>query len=278
MSTGVENQDILLTGDSSALMGLRPLDMMVGNKLKVWNFGTLAWYGTEGHKLLVELFVHYRGTPKLVVYHVAWVPLTSGFFVDAYGSFTRLSKWIKSTVEADQDEFTPLPTMAYRHLVRSLAVSERTRWSLANQNRGIYGSDEEVRRDLLAARGALTEPKHERFPTADVRLDFAEGRKRALAEMFALSDEYGFDMILMLEPLPASADTPGTARSAAELEHAVRQIAAPYRRVRIFDPFVRFYPNELVATETHLTPEGAVKNTADLMRWFASISRKPTGL
>ena len=269
---GDDAQDILLMGDSSCLMGLRPLRVTDATGLQAWNFGTIGLYGALGHKKLLELYFERRGVPRIVVYHVAWDPLTSARWVKGTPALGRLTAWLKILSD---EQVQPVPTMRYRNSLRRRLVPEEKRWKLENTPRGDHPSDKEVRRLLRERRGALTELVR-KPPESDVlALDFDPEQKQALSELLALTETYDFDLVLALQPTATRFQSPKSALAAEQLGDELQSIADRFPRATLMKPLVRFYPDELCATETHLTEEGAQRNTDEVIEWLRSSDVLP---
>jgi hypothetical protein len=78
-------------------------------------------------------------------------------------------------------------------------------------------------------------------------------------------EAFGIPVLIVLQPLPAAAGTEATRASFAAAEARISAIASRHTNVRLLSPALRLYPNELCATLTHLTPEGAARNTAEIV-------------
>ncbi len=249
-------QDVLLLGDSSCLMGLRPKLIVQQTGRNAWNIGTLSWLQIEGHLELLKLYVEHHGPPRLVVYHVS--PYTLGF--KAPGDYlARL-----------RDHLDPqrpwLPSLAYRRTIRTGPLFELMKEDLLDTERGVFPSDAEVRRILRDRRGAMTERRTDTWlKPPSVQVTLPPYAVATLDELFHFAGERGFGLLVMICPMPEIARTPQNVASLDRLAADLRQIVGRSPHAELFDPAIRFYPDELCYSVEHVYEDGAIRNTEELI-------------
>lgn len=257
-------QDVLLLGDSSCLMGLRPKLIMRQTDLKAHNVGTLSWLQIEGHRELLQLFVENHGPPRLVVYHVS--PLTLGF--KSPGEYlARLRDYL------DPDPQRPwLPSLAYRRTIRNGPLFELIKEDLLGTPRGVFPSDAEVRQILRDRRGAMTERRTDAWSKApDVRVTLPPYAVTSLEELFRFAGDHRSQVLVMINPLPVIARTADNLASLDRLTTDLRRVVDRFPNAHLFDPAVRFYCDDLCFSVEHVYEAGARRNTQELVRWILDM-------
>ena len=78
----------------------------------------------------------------------------------------------------------------------------------------------------------------------------------------------------MFNPIHASYETENTIESFARVKEKIKEAAASYSNVYIEDEPVRFFPDHICGSVTHLYIEGATKNTKDLIPVMQDILKK----
>ena len=155
--------------------------------------------------------------------------------------------------------------------MRATLVSDSARAAFLAEPRGPYPSDDQVRALLGAHRGWLGTPETTAWRAPlDVELRPPSDRFDALRALFALGATRGFDLALVMEPLPEVARTPRTLAALAALDRDLRGLAASYPRVSFPLALGRWYPDALCATATHLTEAGARRDSAEVADWIAT--------
>ncbi|MCA8923950.1 MAG: hypothetical protein KDD82_19225 [Planctomycetes bacterium] len=261
-----EPQDVLLLGDSSCLMGLRPKTIEQATGLSAWNLGTLAFPGVGGHRRLYDAYRAKRGAPRFVIYHMS-----------LYLLLQEAPRFQLNASRAPE----PLPpqTPPSRQLRVSLARL-RNAWlrdRFLEVERGPYPSDLEVGAFLALSKGALEEPLRRpwggalRFGEAHVSADCRRGLDELLSEL----GRDACPALLVLNPIPEALATPENLETLRVLEAEVQQIAARHPLAEVYAPFGRTYPNGLLATLDHLTVEGAERESLEVAAWLRAQAERP---
>ncbi len=273
-----EPQDLLLLGDSSCLMGLKPEVFIEENSLETWNLGTVAWISTQGHAKVLEMYLERFAPPRLLVYHVTADQLVMSMKkLESKRLFKRFSRWI----EPDSSEFSFLPSLRYRletpRIMRVLfgLISRNKEDALLNKRRGAFPSDNDVRKILLAQRGFIAENRPYTWPGAPMSWSgrFSKDCEPGLRHILDLSERYDFDVLFVLNPYPVIARTETTANSLEKIKVELSRILKPYRRASLYSPFIRYYPLDLMARLQHVSAEGAADNSRDISRWIKENKR-----
>jgi hypothetical protein len=272
--------DVVFFGDSSCLMGVMPRVVEEETGLRCWNFGTLGWLSTEGHADLLQLFVDKHGPPRIAVYYVTTWPLTATHKdVETCGYLKRLREWLaEDTNEAGAEWLDRLPSSKMRLWLQTVVsrrfVRNRERERFLNSPRGGYPSDTVVHAMLKESHGFMAE-----VPTGKTEADWQEHVRTlpdlsqpklatdciaGLRRMFALADARGFDLIVRMNPMPEAFRSSEAEAAFACLEEDLQALAASHQRVRIVSPMLRYYPNRMHSTVTHLSEAGAQRNSEEL--------------
>jgi hypothetical protein len=272
--------DVVFFGDSSCLMGVMPRVVEEETALRCWNFGTLGWLSTDGHADLLQLFVDRHGPPRLAVYYVTTWPLTATQKdIETCGYLKRLREWLVEDTEGiDSGWLDRLPSSKMRFWLQTLIshyfVHDRERERFLNSPRGLYPSDAVVHGLLKTSHGFMAEvstgkteadwQEHARTLRELARPKLASDCISGLRHMFALADARGFDLIVRMNPLPEAFRSAEADAAFAGLEADLQTLTASYQRVHIVSPILRYYPNSLHSTVTHLSEAGARQNSAEL--------------
>ena len=262
-----DNIEVFLIGDSSCHMGLRPDIVSEVTGLTSSNFGTFGYLYTEGHADLLSLGIERRGAPKVVVYHVSFYPLiTSADQIERERWLPKFRNW----TGASQGLLAEiLPSAASRLSLRSRLYSlfPESIARLMNTPRDTHPSDVQTRPQLAASGGATF---HNQAPKWTGPFDWEprlhEDAIPGLRRIMKMAEESEFDLIIALNPLPELARTPRTIQAAQAFEEQIREVAAPYGRVHISDPLVRFYPSDDCMELNHLMESGARRNSLEMAR------------
>lgn len=281
--------DVVFFGDSSCLMGVMPRVVEEETGLRCWNFGTLGWLSTDGHADLLQLFVEKHGPPRLAVYYVTTWPLTATQKdIETCGYFKRLREWLAEDAnETGAGWLERLPSSKMRLWLQTTIsrrfVHDRDRERFLNSPRGGYPSDTIVHGLLKESHGFMAEvatnkteadwQEHVRTLPDVPRPRLAADCLPGLRRIFTLADAHGFDLIVRMNPLPEAFRSADADASFLHLEEDLQSVAASYQRVHILSPLLRYYPNRLHSTVTHLSEVGARRNSAELADLLAHYPR-----
>ena len=262
---GSERDDIVFFGDSSCLMGVVP-GVLGESGVSAWNYGTIGWLGIDGYADLLKLYVDHRGKPGLAVCYMSMYPLTvSNEEIDRMGFRQAFRDWVfPGRFEGSFRDLEALPTRRL-HLLFEPTAAELRGTAFLDEARGPYPSDAGLRTLLLDNRGYLPALVSRNLEAGDeTRLDPQGPWIQALKRLFASADARGVTLLLLIHPFPEKWRGRRDGAERAAWQHLMEAIAAPYPRVRVGTPLVRYMPRRLFATAEHLTEEGAIENTREL--------------
>ena len=268
-----EQQDLLLLGDSACLSGLEAKLLMERTGLKTWNLGTFGFIYTTGQADILWLFIERNGPPRFLVYNTSHYSLTAGRGKRAVRTWvSRLREWMAPPETVRY----LLPSMRHRQELRNIILAigkESVPYTGLDLPRGRFGSDHEIRCRLWENRGSLPDPLEVDLEEVlgenlvwkpRFHPDCVDGLKR----MFEMAREHGFPILILFNPLPEQADNEIVREAMAALEGALREAILPYPGVSIYQPFLRFYPNDFCIDMRHVNVLGARRNTEELAEWI----------
>ncbi|MBN2383351.1 hypothetical protein JXQ70_10750 [bacterium] len=264
--------DILLVGDSSCLMGLRPELIQKRTGLSCWNIGTLDYLGARGYTDALELFIQVRGAPKIVIYHIVNISLNfNEQAIKRFGYLERIHNWLSHYRSGEDDGrmMPTLPSMRYRRQVQRFVTTfsgeEKQEW--LDEKRGPYPSDNEVRELIRTSRGALTEIQFEDLSQAQlIKPGIHPEAQSEFLRAVELCARHDITMIIVLNPIPLNAKIPENLHNLHLFEAKIKALTRDYDCVRLHSPLYRFYPIELCASYNHLTEVGAEYNSEQVAR------------
>jgi hypothetical protein len=268
-----EEQDLLILGDSAALVGLEANLIMDKTGLKTWNLGTFGFIYTTGQADILRLFIDRNGPPRFLIYHTSHYSFTAKLSKPAVRTWgARLRGWLAPPETVRY----MLPIMRHRQQLRNTILAmgkDGVSYTGLELDRGRFASDNTIRRQLWENRGSLPDP-------LEVNLEEALGdnlvwRPRfhpdcleGLERIFKMGNEYGFPILILFNPLPEQADNEIVRAAMARLGSDLRETIRPYPWVSIYDPFTRFYPNNCCIDMRHVNTYGSRRNTEELIEWI----------
>ena len=267
--TSDENPDLLFLGDSSCLMGVVPQEVKAKTGLSTLNLGTIGSLWTEGHAEILELFLKKHRAPQYLVYYITDYPISiSRRRIEEIGFLARFNRWIGT---ADTSMLSILPSFRLRGEVPGFWAGLTRAQSRLAEPRGPFPSDDETRQILTVTKGHMSEP---RVGGIDVPFkytpEFSRDAIPGLTRMLEITKNASIRVILVMNPLPESARVPETERAFEQLQNALQEVLSPYKHVRVFSPFLRFYPvNQCSGDCHHLIESGAVQNSQEVGEWIA---------
>ncbi len=268
-----EEQDILILGDSAALVGLEANLIMEETGLKTWNLGTFGFIYTTGQADILRLFIEHNGPPRFLIYHTSHYSFTAKLSKPAVRTWVaRLRGWLAPPEVVRY----LLPSMRHRQEIRNSILAmgkESVSYTGLDLDRGRFASDNSIRQQLWDNRGSLPDPLEvDLEETLGDNLvwrprfhpDCLDGLKR----IFEMGREYGFPILILFNPLPEQGDNKIVRATMARLESDLREAIRPYPWVSIYEPFTRFYPNNYCIDMRHVNIYGARRNTEELIEWI----------
>ena len=269
-----ERQDLLLLGDSACLNGLLAPEITQETGLKTWNLGTFGFIYTDGYADLLDLFIESNGPPQFLILYTSYYPLARSWRTPAVREWvTRLRNWLAPPNQVSH----PLPSLHYRRQLRNLIWSlggERTEYAGLDIPRGRFGSDNEIRGELWKNRGSFPAdpedvPEEDRFEDGITwRPEFQPDCEDGLRRIAATAEKFGFPVLFLFSPLPEAADTRAVRKQVSDLRANLERVFAPYPEVSLYQPFLRFYPDDHCIDMRHLTFAGTRRLTAEIISWI----------
>jgi len=268
-----EQQDLLILGDSAALVGLEANLIMEETGLKTWNLGTFGFIYTTGQADILRLFIERNGAPRFLVYH------TSHYSFSARRNKPAVRTWVSRL----RDWLAPpetisylLPSMRHRQEIRNSILAlgnENISYTGLDVDRGRFAPDNSIRKQLWENRGSLPDPlevdlKKILGDNLIWRPGFHPDCEEGLRRIFRMGREYGFPVLILFNPLPELTDNAIVRRTMDSLESDLRESIQPYPWVSIYDPFLRFYPDNYCIDMRHVNIHGARRNTEELIKWI----------
>jgi hypothetical protein len=267
-------QDVIFFGDSACLMGVRSRQVQEIAGLRVWNFGTLGWLGTEGHAEILAMYLEKHAPPRLAVYYISTYPLTATKEdLEAAGYLRTLKDWRSG--DRREGALFWLEDHKLRWHLQSMArhwfSTPAERDNHLSAPRGVYPSDLETRRLLIENRGFIPERCPQKVHGAGHAYlpKFSPDCVAGLRRMFELAEGHGVTLWVIMNPLPEAYHCADTDRRMQEWEHALRSLARGHAHVHIKSPLHRYYPNECFGTIFHLLEPGVDRNSRELGQWLA---------
>ncbi len=269
-----DRQDLLLLGDSACLNGLLAGEIMKATGLSTWNLGTFGFIYTDGYADLLDLFIEQNGPPRFLILYTSYYPLARSWRTPAVREWvTRLRNWLTPPAQVSH----PLPSLHYRRQLRNLIWSlggDQVEYTGLDVPRGKFGSDNEIRRELWENRGSFPGdpediPDEDRFEGGITwHPGFQPDCEEGLRRIASTARNYGFPVLFLFSPLPETADTETVRHQVADLETNLERVFAPYPEVSLYQPFLRFYPDDYCVDMRHLTLAGARRHTAEIISWI----------
>lgn len=269
-----ERQDLLLLGDSACLNGLLAAEITGRTGLKTWNLGTFGFTYTDGHADILELFIERNGPPRFLIYYTSYYPLARSRRTPAVREWTaRLRNWLAPPEASSY----LLPSLRYRRQLKD------TIWSLGREEiayagldvpRGRFGSDNEVRRELWERRGSFPGDPEEQLPEDRFKGGiswnpaFQPDCEDGLRRIAGTARKHGITVLYLFSPLPETADNGTVRKQVADLEANLERVFAPYPEVSLYQPFLRFYPDDHCSDMRHLTFIGTERHTGEIVSWI----------
>lgn len=263
--------DVVLFGDSSALMGLNPAVFEEVTGAATQNFGTVVWLTSEGHADTLELFIQRNGAPRLALYHMgtALHGLGATGVQRSQGHRAQLLQTFREwTGAGDVDRQIPLPSLTLRPHARALMEGQSYDPIYTAAARNHAWPDLRIRRHLDETHGQYidlnpTPPDAwESIEPVDVHYD--PGIEPGFLRMFELAEEHGFLLLVVHNPIPAVYRSEERTELYERVGGQLSELAEPYQGVHIIGPFGRYAPTSAFANYEHLNPEGAQQHSMQL--------------
>ncbi len=203
MSPDLADTDVLIIGDSSALMGIDPRVIEARTALRTESLALVAFAHVHGFADALDFYLGHQPPPRLVVlgmapfgYAVPWPAY------EEYGLRTAIAGW------AGADP--PLwPSLALRARARA-TIAAMSEFPGLDAPRGERPSDNEVRVELQSRQGGMIEtiPVTDWADQRPVPARVQPEALDALRRICARAVEHDFALVIIHNPVPAPLLTP----------------------------------------------------------------------
>lgn len=263
-------QDILVFGCSSGLMGLRSRVMSEELGLNVWTFSTLALVGIEGSHIIRDDYLQNHAPPKLFILHLSEKLITRDWrFVLAGGKIQSFKRWQQKVTGAHHRY---IPSMILRDVSWSYLIPAAEQERMLNKSRGHYPSDRGVQHLLFKQRGNLEESTPPRYSRVQrFRKDADAHFLQQLSSFVSTAEAMGVPVLLVLNPIPEFHRTPANEKQLQRLKAQIQDALTKNVNVHFMTPFIRFYPDHVTSDPTHLLAAGAMRNTYEVGNMVKTI-------
>ena len=254
-----EAADIVIIGDSSAMMGLEPMVFEQATGLEVQNYATVSWLHTEGHADVLDLYLEHHGPPTAVVYQM-------GTLIHVYpheellagGLLRNFRRW------TDPKSYeVPLPSLTLRHVVRHAVEGSRYPELYTAAVRGREPPDEYVQRWLERHAGMNVDhaPRADWSALPPMQATYEPTIESGLVRIFEAAQREGLRVFVLHNPIPEHFRSPERDAEYTAVEERLVALAEGYEEVVVVGPFARYMPTDLFANFEHLSREGARENS-----------------
>jgi hypothetical protein len=267
LSESVADTDVLIIGDSSALMGIDPRVIENRTGLRTESMALVAFAHVHGFADALNFFLQHQTAPRLVVLEMApfgyAVPWSA---YEEYGLRDAIANWAGA-------ERPVWPSLSFRARTRA-AMAGVSGFPGLDQPRGDRPSDDEVRDELHQRQGGMVETvpvadwSSERPVPARVQPEAIE----ALNRICALSREHGFALLVLHNPVPEPLLTPTISGRLDAVATAFTDATDTCEQAWVIRPFDRTLPIALFSTLDHLTEEGAQTNSEAIAEVIGSLA------
>ena len=268
-----ESAQLVIIGDSSAMMGLEPAAFEHHLGLTTQNFGTVSWLHTEGHADILDLYIDTHGPPRAVLYQMGTlIHLIPHDELVGTGLLDSFRSWLG----ADEASYpVPLPSLSWRDPVRAFVEGGHYPEQYLNAIRGQEPPDHVVREQLELTNGMNVDHavRSDWDDVAAPDVVYQASIESGLRRVFEAAERHGFEVFVVHNPIPVRFRSDDLDAAYGTVEEALRDLAEGYPRTHVLGPFARYLPTELFANFEHLTPVGARANSTELaapIGWFLS--------
>lgn len=272
MSPELADTDVLIIGDSSALMGIDPRVIEARTALRTESMALVAFAHVHGFADALQFYLRHQPAPRLVVlgmapfgYAVPWPAY------EDYGLRGAIAEWASTE--------PPLwPSLSLRARARS-AIANVSGFPGLDGQRGERPSDDAVHRELQARQGGMIETvpvtdwAAERPVPARVQPEALD----ALGRICALADEHDFALVVIHNPVPEPLLTPTISGRLDAVATAFTEATEACPQRWVIRPFDRTMPLEQFATMDHLTDAGAQANSEALAEVLGALAARLEG-
>lgn len=264
--------DVLLFGDSSCLMGLQSKNL--GSQTGAENVINMGLVGNLSNPALVkvlETFTERRGNPGIIV-----LQFSAGLFYALQDADTGKNFWPWfERISSEKEGYTHhwLPSLRLRRKAQSFLANvfvTEDDSPLLEKERGRFPSDNEIRRFLAENQGSMTDPGVPRtsLPVVTFSEPIREENVPPLRKLIQFADAHSKQVLIVFTPVMERHRTKGTDATYARYEQCILDILLECENTQLLTPALRYYPDELFASWSHLTYDGASRNTHEVAQWI----------
>ncbi len=268
--------DLLIFGDSSGLMGVESAIIEKETRLKTYNLSTIGFLGIEGNLFLLEQYMNKHGGPALVLFHSA--PETWSYSKEQFqqwGWLQLLKQSLQNPDEKINRKYEKLPSQNFRHLAQTAVFPESFTKRFLDSPRGKFQSHNDLLNSLTERKGSMDEviDKLDMHKQSKFKGGISEAQLHAFRQLIKLSEQQGFQLCIVCNPIPELYRTPQREKFILEMEQTiVSQIEGHESHVKIHQPLLQFVPNECNVSLNHLSPKYKQEYTLKLAHWINSLA------
>lgn len=266
-----EDAELVIIGDSSAMMGLEPRTFEIELGLTAQNFGTVCWLHTDGHADVLDLYLAQHGTPQVVIYQIGTlIHAVSRDEIVATGLLDNFRRW---TGLGAAEHPVPLPSLLRRPQARALVEGAEYSPVYLEANRGREPSDAVVREQLELTNGMNVDhaPRGDWSNMPPPLQPYEPSVESGLVRVMEASSEFGFQLFVVHAPIPDVFDHPQVTANYDSVERAIGALADEYANASVVGPFARYLSTDAFANFEHLTPDGARFNSVVIARSIGTL-------
>lgn len=269
--------EVVLFGDSSALMGLEPAVFEEVTGAPTQNFGTVVWLTSEGHADTLEFFVERHGPPRLALYHMGTGlhGLGAAGVQGSQGSRAQLLQTFREwTGTGEVKRPIQVPSLSLRPHARAVMEGQTYDPTYTAAARSHGWPDLRVRTHLEESGGQYVDlnptpaDAWEAIPPLPVNYD--PGIEPGFLRMFEIAEEHDFLLLVVHNPIPAVYRSEERTNLYEMVGGQLSELAEPYDNVHVVGPFGRYAPTSAFANYEHLNPSGARQHSMQLAQLVKS--------
>jgi hypothetical protein len=257
--------DLVVVGDSSALMGVDPVLLGQRLNLRVESYALLAWAGPAAWGA-VAAEAGAAGPPKVAVLGVnaAAVGLSDGRYHE---------KGTEHLIVEGTRDWPRFPWTAGRDRTYELVVDPLMRFPLPGSYGVAYGYPDVLRARLMENHGGLIDPNRlAAGPAAPVRAQPSPAFLGRLPRLWSRLEGLGVERVMVVStPVPAARCDAQTEHELAGVRAAIAATARPGWVTALDLPVCR--PDADFATATHLAAPGRAAFTVALAEALGGVGR-----
>lgn len=253
-----KSPDVIVFGDSSALVGVIPPLIQKQTRLTCQNFGLVQDVTIKSHVDMLELFLKKHRKPRMLVYHFSdGVLATPNPKLHKKGMFKPYQSWLGK----DRSLETYWPSHRFRTIARHLVLGH---WHEDLKH------DTSFRKRLIFTQGYLPDSRTTKDwskagpPHVLLHEDGLKGLKRLLTK----TQQWRLPLLVMHAPMPKLFAYPKFHQMQIKNQRTLRALLKSYPHARLATPYTRYLPVKYFADFHHVNHRGAILNSRTLGGWI----------